>query len=353
MYDSHYTNTDTDEFNVDTPVDVILAHAAARQSPQRPGFIPSNTYSQLSPAAREHWAAIPPEDRALLLGMQTRANHVGSSSRPPAAPSSSRTPGRHPGRPPDRQRTHYTETDIDTLVAQLHQLLTASSPAPAPPPTIAAHQAATAPSLAPAAPTPAPPPQVGNAITPGDIRAMLRNTRSASSAMVNGQQVRFENHKHEIIYNVSYANARGADHSLVNRGSNGGVVGKDMRVISTHPTCKVTVQGINMHQLPEIPVCTVGGVVDSSIGQVIVICPHYAYHGQHSTIHCPGQWEYYGQDVCDKSRTVGGRQSIITTNKVTIPLDFVNGLPRLPIRPFTDQEWDNLPHIFLADEARD
>ena len=41
-----------------------------------------------------------------------------------------------------------------------------------------------------------------------------------------------------------------------------------------------------------------------------------------------------------------------TSNGVVIPVDIVNGLARIPMRPFTDHEFDELPTIFLADESK-
>ena len=34
-----------------------------------------------------------------------------------------------------------------------------------------------------------------------------------------------------------------------------------------------------------------------------------------------------------------------------IPLDIINGLPYTPMRPFTDKEWDTLPHVQLTSDG--
>ena len=31
-------------------------------------------------------------------------------------------------------------------------------------------------------------------------------------------------------------------------------------------------------------------------------------------------------------------------------MDYNDGLPYLPLRPFTDSEWDNLPHAFMTSD---
>ena len=67
---------------------------------------------------------------------------------------------------------------------------------------------------------------------------------------------------------------------------------------------------------------------------------------------CPGQFEYFGQCVDNKSAVIGGTQSITTPNGVVIPVNIVNGLARIPMCPFTDREFDKLPTIFLADNSK-
>jgi hypothetical protein len=70
-----------------------------------------------------------------------------------------------------------------------------------------------------------------------------------------------------------------------------------------------------------------------------------------STIHSPCQFEWYKNDVNDKSIYVpGGLQYIKTLDGYIIPLGIKDGLARLAIRPYTDHEWDNLPHVILTSE---
>ena len=60
----------------------------------------------------------------------------------------------------------------------------------------------------------------------------------------------------------------------------------------------------------------------------------------------------YNNDVNDKSIKVKGGRQIITTNDGYIhPLDIKDGLPYIKIRPFTDDEWDNLPHVVWTSDV--
>jgi len=64
------------------------------------------------------------------------------------------------------------------------------------------------------------------------------------------------------------------------------------------------------------------------------------------------QLEAYKQDVNDRSlRTPGGGlQRILTVDGYEIPLVIRNGLPYLNIRPYTDREFDTLPHVIMTSD---
>ena len=64
--------------------------------------------------------------------------------------------------------------------------------------------------------------------------------------------------------------------ALIDRGANGGIAGSDTRILNTHPTRKVDIQGIDNHQLPDIPIVTAGGVVNTQRGEVILVMNQYA-----------------------------------------------------------------------------
>jgi len=137
---------------------------------------------------------------------------------------------------------------------------------------------------------------------------------------VNGKTYR-QVHLH--TYSVS-ASKSSSTQSLVDRGANGGIGGSDVRVIhKTH--CSVDVQGINNHQMVDIPIATVGGVINTQRGEVIAILHQYA--GVGTSIHSPAQLEWYRNDVNDKSIKVGGLQCITTLEGYVIPLNIVQGLP--------------------------
>ena len=47
---------------------------------------------------------------------------------------------------------------------------------------------------------------------------------------------------------------------------------------------------------------------------------------------------------------VGGLQCVITNDAYVLPLNIVNGLPYLPMRPHMDEEWEKLPHVPLTQD---
>jgi hypothetical protein len=94
----------------------------------------------------------------------------------------------------------------------------------------------------------------------------------------------------------------------------------------------------------------VGGVVQSQKGPIIAVMHQYALLNKGHSIHSPCQFESYKVTVDDKSVRAGGSQRIQTPDGYTIPLTIKDGLARLAIRPYTDQEYETLPHVFLTAE---
>ena len=108
------------------------------------------------------------------------------------------------------------------------------------------------------------------------------------------------------------------------------------------------IKGIDNHRINEIPIVTAGGVINTQKGSVIAIMHQYAYTGKGKSIHSCAQLEAHKQSVDDKSSKVGGKQCIETLDGYIIPLNIRSGLPYMSICPFTNKEWDNLPHVILT-----
>jgi hypothetical protein len=172
-------------------------------------------------------------------------------------------------------------------------------------------------------------------LPPGDNRRVMSKS---STRFVN--QVEYCVSKHHTNCSMS----------LVDRGANGGVAGNDFCVIfKTNRT--VDIHGIDNHHVTNIPIGTVGGVVNSQKGSIIIIMHQYALMGKGTSIHYPCQLEAYHNDVNDKSSHVkGGLQRIQTLDGYIIPLCIKSGLARLSLRPFTGEEWKSYPHVFLTSE---
>jgi hypothetical protein len=84
-------------------------------------------------------------------------------------------------------------------------------------------------------------------------------------------------------------------------------------------------------------------------GPAIGIMNNYALLKKGYTIHSPGQFEWCKNNINDKSINVpGDLQCIQTLDGYIIPLSIKDGLACLSIRPYTDHEFDNLPHVILT-----
>ena len=138
--------------------------------------------------------------------------------------------------------------------------------------------------------------------------------------------------------------------SLIDRGANGGIAGDDVKVIS-YTDRLVDVTGIDNHQITSIRIGTVGAVAESQRGSVIVIMHQYALHQRNRTIHSCVQLEHFKNQVDDRSLKAGGMQRVTTNDGYVFPLDIIDGLPYLKMRPYKDEEFDSLPHVILTSDT--
>jgi hypothetical protein len=80
-------------------------------------------------------------------------------------------------------------------------------------------------------------------------------------------------------------------------------------------------EDINNHHVNDNGIGTVGGVVKTQKGPVIAIMHQLALLGKCASIHFPSQFEWYKNDVTDKSVHVpGGLQRLTTLDGCVIPL---------------------------------
>ena len=195
-----------------------------------------------------------------------------------------------------------------------------------------------------------------NNISPADIRQVLA-TNHKDTFKNNNEEIEFNGTKYRKVkmhcmYKVS-EHKQSHNASLVDRGANGGIAGNDVRIIphsGTSPHKTVNVMGIDNHQLTSIPIVSVGGVSESQHGPIILIFHQYAHHAKGKSIHSPVQLESFHNEVNDRSTKVGGGQYIKTNDGYMFPLDICDGLPYLQMRPFTDKEWQELPHVIMTSD---
>ena len=337
---SHETTVELDDLVYDIDTDfTVLSVNETKQSTRRP-FQPRMSrekWQSLSSDEQKHWDMLSPAAKATILGI----------GKPP------------PPRTPRTLDLHDISAADYLHIVSTHQQTSSNTPDEA---TLDTPD--TQDTSADLAPDPSTPDLLACAThhnaSPGDLRRVLGNRKPATSPAlhsgeeitVNGKRYRQISVHERIVYDVS--NHKATKHgSLIDRGANGGLAGSDVRIINKDAVPRlVDVSGIDSHQITNLPIVTVGGVVPSQRGPVIAIMHQYAYTGEGKTIHSSGQLEHYKNDVNDKSlRVPGGLQRITTNDGYVHPLTIKNGLPYVSIRPFTDEEWDTLPHVVWTSDV--
>ena len=157
----------------------------------------------------------------------------------------------------------------------------------------------------------------------------------------------------KILYKVEYLvctltrEERLRRGSLVDGGANTGLCGEDARPYRRY-NIWLDVNGIASNKLDGLQLCDCAAKGMTTRGPVIFLMGSYAYLGKDRTIHSKGQMEHFGLKVDDTSMKVGGKQCIVAPDGYIIPLDIVNGLPYLKLEKFNDDDWRELPHVYLT-----
>jgi Reverse transcriptase (RNA-dependent DNA polymerase) len=332
VFDHDDPDIPSDSFDIETSVGTIQAYAAVSHQAK------SSTFDQKPRMSKEKWYSLSEKERLLwdqfddkaksiILGTDVRKSHF--DARPQSNYSGSQS---------KRKANLHEISAFDFLQANLHDLslqepdeiIESDDPSPSdtndndgPSDSLLVNAAKTSHSKLP----------------PGDIRRVMSKASTRSVNMAR------------IIYNVSASKTTTKDNmSLVDRGANGGIAGNDVRVIFKQNR-SVDISGIDNHQITDVSIGTVGGVVETHKGPVIAIMHQYALIGTGHSIHAPCQIEHFKNFVDEKSKRIGGTQCIKTLDGYAIPLVIQNGLARLKIRPYTDEEFDKLPHVFLTSES--
>lgn len=114
---------------------------------------------------------------------------------------------------------------------------------------------------------------------------------------------------------------------------------------------KVDVSGIDNHEFTGIQIVTTGGVVKSQRDEMIAIFHQFVYVPGVKTIISYTQLEAFAINIYNKSKKLQrGEQCITTLEGFFIPMNFINGLPYVPIRPFSVKEQKYFIHIVLTSD---
>ena len=154
--------------------------------------------------------------------------------------------------------------------------------------------------------------------------------------------------KIQVHQRYVFARANQSTNYLIDGGANGGLAGADMRVVQkTHR--KINIVGIYDHELTGLNVVTAATLLNTQKGPIIGIFHEYAHLGKGSSIHAPGQMEWFNYKVDDRSKVVVGAQRIETFDGYVIPLSIESGLVYMhSIQIPTDNDLQHYPHVFFT-----
>ena len=350
-HDTSYCGTEYDgTYDIDIPIADLEIHSTKFQAGPRLSY---EQWKALPDDAKKIWDMLSQEAKAIILRPFSKAKPLNQRYFDQRKP----TPKQKLFQPP---RHAVNNHEIDYLTACLHELHGGDSPPsdntydtfePQLDGDTSVHEDIVEPDQPLLAHVtkkkPLPPGNVKRLLSPAaNSKPKQDSSDQPQEVNLNGIVYRQVNTA-SVVYKVSASQTSHSKGALIDRGANGGIAGDDVRVIAKTGRC-VDIQGIDNHRINEIPIVTAGGVITTQKGPAIAIMHQYAYTGKGKSIHSCAQLEAHKQTVHDKSIKVGGKQRIETLDGYIIPLNIRSGLPYMSIRPYTDSEWENLPHVILT-----
>ena len=100
--------------------------------------------------------------------------------------------------------------------------------------------------------------------------------------------------------------------------------------------------------MESLKIGSAGGVVTTQSGDILAVFNEIAYRVTGKSVISSIQVEDNGIHIDDKSTNHGGNQCITTYEGYVIPLNCVQGLMYMDIRPFTDDEAKTLPRVLFT-----
>jgi hypothetical protein len=136
-------------------------------------------------------------------------------------------------------------------------------------------------------------------------------------------------------------------HALIDVGSNNGMSGANMRLVSLNPEESVDVFGCNgNYAFQNMQVGHFRAIVASTSGERLIgNFYNYIVHSKGKSIVSKVQCEAHGLTVYDSARVFGGRQKIILPDGDVFKLYMYGGLLYLPLELPTDAEENSLHHV--------
>ena len=164
----------------------------------------------------------------------------------------------------------------------------------------------------------------------GTTSQSSKTLSSAASGLLSGTNTTLPlAEPKDNLYKANINSRTMRDHfrTLVDRGANGGVVGDDMRIVSTTDR-SINIQGLQKHTINDLILVTAGGVTRTQMGEVIIILHQMASMPGQKTIISALQLEHFKCSITDKAPKANrGRPPRVTIPEGhSTPLAVRNGL---------------------------
>ena len=136
--------------------------------------------------------------------------------------------------------------------------------------------------------------------------------------------------------------------SLEGKGANEGAEGVGVRLIGTYPIRNIDAHGARNHKTTFSCLETAAGATPAVSGRFVLIAHGRAYHGENNNANSSHQTQRCTSTLDDRPIAFWDAQRSSTLGDRETPASARVALPRMPLRPRRDEEWQSLLRAMLT-----
>jgi hypothetical protein len=177
-----------------------------------------------------------------------------------------------------------------------------------------------------------------------------KHVRKPNQIIHQGQTYQRLNNFTNVTYSLQNAPRQTFQGSLVDGGANDGMSGNDVGVLK-HTLYHADISGLAVHAVKDRQIVTAAACISISRGVFLSDFHQYFHLGTGKTIHSANKIRHFGVMICEIPRVLNGKKHMHQPGGYVISHSDRNGLAYMDKRKPSDQQLNDLPHVFFTSDA--